>query len=228
MAKKNKITRKQLLKEPDEFLSFSAKLVQFISQYRYPLLIVVGAVIVSAMAISAIRYYGAKMERAAFSSLAAVKTEYRATLEKSGPADAYESVQSKIEQLIAKHGHRDGGRYARLFYANICYRNGQFKKAIDLYQQVLEDETVPFMRNQTLTSLGYAYEAIGDYQSAGNYYEMVSQSGVANLRAEALFNLSRMYMAMGQSDQSKAAIKRILQDHPESMYIDMINERLGS
>ena len=228
MAKKKKITRKQLLKEPDEFLTFSAKLVQFITQYRYPLLIAVGAIILGTLAVSAIRLYHHKMERSAFSAFAAVKAEYQSVLARSGPSDAYKAVQENIEQLIAKHGHRSGGKFARLFYANMCFRTGQYNKAIELYKQVLADETHPFIRNQTLNNLGYAYEATRDLQTAGTYFEKVTQNTSSELRAEALFNLSRIYFALGNPEKGAAVLKDISQGHPESMYIDLATERAGT
>ena len=227
MAKKKKVTRKQLLKEPDEFLTFSARLIQFITHYRFPILILISTLIIGAMAISGIRLYIHKMERLAFSSFAAAKNEYQSVSDQMGPSAAYKAIQGNIEQVIDRYGNRKGGKFALLFYANISYRNGDFKKAIDLYQQVLVGLSNPFIRSQVLTSLGYAHEANREYPAARNYFEMVSQSADPVLRGEALYHLSRIYDVMGESEKSRELLKKISQDHPKSVYIDLINERAG-
>ena len=227
MAKKKKITRKQLLKEPDEFLTFSAKLIQFTNRYRYPLLIVFATAILGAMAISAFRLYHNKMERLAFSSFAQVKSEYLSISDQKGPSTAYGAIKENIEQVIEKHGNRNGGKFTLLFYANISYQNGDYEKAIDLYQRVLRIVSNPFIRNQVYNSLGYVHEAKREFSEAIKYYEMVTQSSDPVLKGEALYHLSRIYDVLGNAEKSKEVLKRISQDHPRSMYIDLVNERVG-
>ena len=57
MAKKKKVTRKQLLKEPDEFLTFSTKLFNFVLKYKLQVLGALGGVILIVLAISGFSYY---------------------------------------------------------------------------------------------------------------------------------------------------------------------------
>ena len=38
MAKKKRVTRKELLKEPDEFMTFTGKLVQYVRDYQKQLM----------------------------------------------------------------------------------------------------------------------------------------------------------------------------------------------
>ncbi|UCG81064.1 MAG: hypothetical protein JSV60_01915, partial [Desulfobacterales bacterium] len=66
MAKKKRVTRKKLLKEPDEFLTFSAKAIQFIANNRRPVLGVVIGVLVVALAFAGFRYFSNLSERRAY------------------------------------------------------------------------------------------------------------------------------------------------------------------
>jgi hypothetical protein len=45
------------------------------------------------------------------------------------------------------------------------------------------------------------------------------------LQDEALFNLGVLYEKLGEQDKSEKAFNRIISDHPDSMYIDIVEER---
>ena len=167
------------------------------------------------------------MERLAFSAFAEVKNKYQSISEQESPSAAYGAIKPDIEKVIDKYGNRNGGKFALMFYANISYRNGEYNNAIDLYQRVLGDVSNPFIRNQVLTSLGYAHEANREYTASKKYYAMVSQSDEPVLKGEALYHLSRIYDVMGESEKSKEMLRKISKEHPKSMYIDLINERTG-
>ena len=77
MAKK-KITRKQLLKEPDEFLTLSTRLFRFVMENRGRVGVVMGGLLALAVAIAGFQYYQYRMGNRAFQELAEVRDRYAA------------------------------------------------------------------------------------------------------------------------------------------------------
>jgi len=228
MAKKKKVTRKQLLKEPDEFLTFSAKLFNFVLEHRTQALGALGGVILIVLAVSGFSYYSHKQASAAEAQLQKSWNQYEAIRNEKGPVEAYQAVGSEFDKLISEHGGRPGGKAARVILANICYNGGDIDKAITLYEASLDNFEDPFYRGQILNGLGYAHEAKKDYKKAIEYFEVTASGSSGVLKAEALFNLARLNGALGNSEKSADAYRKVISDYPDSLYADLVRERMGT
>lgn len=225
MAKK-KVTRKELLNEPDEFITYSAKLLQIIAAYKVQLLYAAGLLIVIGVAYSAASYFSFRSEGRAFAMLQKTMDTYQAALRKNGPEKAYKDTKDDFLKIIDKYSGNRGGKIARVEFANIINMSGDTDSAINLYNKALED----FSDNQTvkniiLSNLGYAYEQKKDLQSAVKHFEMIVSESDVFLKDEALFNLGRIYAAMGNKKMSRDAYKKIVSDFSDSFYLPIAKER---
>jgi tetratricopeptide (TPR) repeat protein len=81
--------------------------------------------------------------------------------------------------------------------------------------------------NLILSGIGYAYQQMGDHSSAAIYFEKVAQATDSNNRDEALFNLGMLYEKLGDTDKSHQAFKQFLSSYPNSMYFDIVEEKLS-
>ena len=57
MAKRKKVSRKKLLKEPDEFITFSGKLIQFGMQYKKEITYAVGGLVALIVLVQATAFF---------------------------------------------------------------------------------------------------------------------------------------------------------------------------
>jgi tetratricopeptide (TPR) repeat protein len=225
MAKK-KVTRKELLNEPDEFITFSAKLLKIIATYKTQMLYAAGLMLLIGVAYSAAGYFSLRSEGKAFAALQKAMDTYQAELRKNGPEKAYKETKDDFAKIIDKYSGNRGGKIARIEFANIINNAGDADGAIKLCNKALED----FSDNQTvkniiLSNLGYAYEQKKDLQSAVKYFEMIVSESDAFLKDEALFNLGRIYAAMGNIKMSRDAYKKIVSDFAGSFYLPIAKER---
>lgn len=228
MAKKPKKTRKELLKEPDEFMTISGKLIGFAVDHKTQISYAVGTIVVLALMISGYRFFSIRSENRAAALLDLSFAKYENNRADQSPEEAYANTSADFELILDKFGSKRSGKIARLTFANICYDAGKYEQAIELYQKSLQDfEKHPAIHDQILSSLGYAFEQREDYASAAGYFEKLSQTQQSTMRGEALFNLGRMYDKLGQTEKSKAAFKKILSDHQDFMYIDLVKEKLA-
>ena len=105
-----KITRKELLKEPDQFITFSGRLIAFGQRYGRQLTYAVVALLVLLAGYTAVRYFIARAENRAFALLDQYSAEYRQALPSKGPQAALEAVEKGFNGLVDTYGDRRAGR----------------------------------------------------------------------------------------------------------------------
>ena len=228
MAKKRKKTRKELLKEPDEFLTISSKLINLAIEYKTQLTYVLGIILVLAVIISGVRFFSIRAENNASALLEKSLLKYNSVKAEKKPAEVYGEVTADFQLIIDKYKGKESAKLARLTYANICYDAGKYEQAIELYKTAQTDfAKYPMILHQILSNLGYAYEQKEDYATAVSYFEKISSATEPILRDEALYHLGRLYDKLGQNEKSREAYNKILNDHQDFIYIDLVKERMS-
>lgn len=225
MAKK-KVTRKELFNEPDEFITFSAKLLKIMATYKVQLLYAVGLLILTGIIFSVISYFSFRSEGQAFAMLEKTMKNYEVSLKKNGPEKAFKEAKNDFVKIIDKYSGKRGGKIARIKLANLSIQAEDNDRAIELYSKALEDfSDDQTIKNSILNNLGYAYEGKNDLQSAVKYFEMIVSEPYTFLKDEALFNLGRIYAEMGNEKMSRDAYKKIVSDFAGSFYLPIAKER---
>ena len=227
MAKKRKKTRKELLKEPDEFLTISAKLINLAIMYKTHLTYALGVILVLAVIISGIRFFSIRGENKASELLDKSLTKYNSVKAEKQPAEVYDEVSADFQLILDKYNGKESAKLARLTYANICYDAGKYEEAIELYKTAqTEFAKHPMILNQVLSNLGYAYEQKGDFETAVIYFEKISSAPERIMRDEALYHLGRLYDKLGLKEKSREAYNKILNDHQDFIFIDLVKEQM--
>jgi tetratricopeptide (TPR) repeat protein len=226
MAKK-KLTRKELLKQPDEILTMSTRLFNLSVTYRYQLIAVLAGVIAIVAAITFVRYSSDRTEKAGFAQLQQNRQKYEAALQEKGPQAAYLQVQQDYETLLERYGGTRAGQLGKIAYASICYRGGDAQKALTLYRDALDHFEDPFIKNQIWIGMGYAYESLNNLEEAVEMFEKVDMDSDAFQKGEALYNLGRIYAALGREDKSREAYEKILSENAATIYLEMVKEQMG-
>jgi len=227
MAKKQKKTRKELLKEPDEFMTLSGKLIGFVVAYKNQLTYGLGIILALAIIISGIRFFSIRSENKASALLESNLIEYNSLRTDKKPDAVYDAVSGGFQNILQEYARKNTAKIARLIYANICYDAGKYQQAIDLYNTSLKDFTeYPMIQSQVLSSLGYAYEQQKDFATAVSYFEKITETPEQTLQGEALFHLGRLYNKLGQSEKSKEAYQKLVSDHPDFIYIELVKEKV--
>lgn len=226
MAKK-KITRKELLNEPDEFISFSARMLGIIAEYRLQILYFICALILIGVVLSGYGYFSRKSEREAFAMLQKVMTDYESSLKKDGSEKTINGVKDDLLKIINKYPGNHGGKMAGLELANVYYNAGDMDASIEQYGKALKSfNDNHAVKCRILSSLGYAYEAKNDFKSAITQFEMILSEPQNFMKDEALFNMGRLFAAMGDEKKSKEAYRKIVSDYKDSFYIEIAKERV--
>ena len=226
---KSKISRKQLLNEPDEFLTLSHRMIQFAIAHRSRLLAVLIGVVVLVFTLAGIGYVNRRAENKAFALLQKNVSQYQMALQTNGAQEAYRAVEKEFSTLVDNYARRQGGKLAGLHLADICFRAGEFDRALALYEKAQGNfEGQPFYQHLIWNCLGYVHQSRQDYDQAIGFFEKTATAAAAELQAEALFNLGQLYARTGRDQKRVEVLKKILADHSESIYVDIVREDLES
>ncbi|MBU4288534.1 MAG: tetratricopeptide repeat protein [Proteobacteria bacterium] len=228
MAKKRVTrSRKRQLEEPDKFISFSAKFLEFLTKYKFPLLSAGGVIFAVIIVISSVYYYSDRAENKASVMLTNSLTKYEKIKTEQGAVKAYQEVADDFNRILENRWGKDSAKLATVMYANICYNAGDFDTATELYNKALSVfENNPFIKNLILNGLAYSQEGKKDYNTAAKYLEMIMSEPDDTNKDETLFNLGRLYALMGNKEKSAEAFNKIITDYKDSNYTDLAKEKV--
>ena len=223
-----KISRKQLLREPDEFITTTGKLIQFFNTYRIQILGGFGAVFALLAIIAGYQYYSHRSTAQASTQLAQLQSQYETLLNDGDAPSAYQGVKTGMEELIEKYGRRTSGKIARILLGDYSYRAGQFEDAQGYYEEAAGSfDQGSIYANRLLCSLAYTYLAQGDTAKAREFFEKVTNATGILMADEVLFNLGIITASNGVSGPETKFWEQIVSDHPNSLYMEIAREKSG-
>jgi tetratricopeptide (TPR) repeat protein len=225
MAKMQRISRsrKRELVEPDKFITRTARLLNLFARHRRSVLLAVAAFFGIAAVLLGVRYFSQKADARAFVEYTHLAARHQAM----GPAAPAEQVlkglESDFQAFLDRHGKRQAGRMARLALADLYFRSGRVDDAQSVYER-LHQEVAPdaFAHWAGKNGAAYAYAAQGQVDKALAAFGELVDGPVSVFRADALYQLGRLYAAKGQGDKSRETYARLLNDYPGYVYADML------
>lgn len=226
MAKK-RVTRKQLLREPDEFITTTGKVIAWTRDHRDQLIYGTAAFVGLVILIMGWGYYQARKNQSATALLSKAMATYQAEGGENEAIKALDAVRSDFTQLVDKYGNQPSGRLGRVMYGHLCLAAKSLDDAIVHYQAALDDFDDTSMLNVILNGLGSAYFQKGEYPAAIEQFEKLVKSESPVLKDAALFHLGRLYDQLGRADESEKAYQQLHTDFPETSYARLVRDKIA-
>ena len=228
MAKQKRVTRKQLLKEPDEFITTTGRIIGWARQYTRQAAYAAGAFFLFLVVIAGYRYFSNSAENKAFLLLDQAVGNYEDTKSGMNALAAYESAREDFEYIIRKYDNTEGGKLATVVFAGISYDADDVERAIQLYETALtyfrSDSTY---QNFLWSGLGYAYEKNQDVRMAISCFEKIAGGEDPVVKDVALFNMGRLYHKLGDTAKSNQAYERLATEYTDSIYYQLAMEKVA-
>jgi tetratricopeptide (TPR) repeat protein len=227
MAKKKRVTRKELLKKPDEFLTFSAKAMAFAANNQKPILGVVIGVVVVALAFAGFRYFSNLSERKAYAVFEQGRSLYLAEISGDKTAPAQEEAAEQFEKVIKEYPSTKAARFTLLVYADMSYHRGDYQRAVELYQKALGAFSGEGAVQKLIWGgLAYAYEAKKDYKTAAEYLQRITETEDEFMKADACYNLGRIMEALNHQEKALEAYNKVVEAYPDSVGFQIAKEKV--
>jgi TolA-binding protein len=170
-------------------------------------------------------YSSAKTENRGSFVLTQLMGRYRAAVKIEGPEKAYVTTRKEFHAFLDTYSGQACGRFGRLAFAHICYRAGKLDAAASLYAQAMKDfPNSRMIKDMAACGLGYCYEEKGEYKKAVGLFKSVVKDPGAVMADEAMFTLGRLYGDLGEKGKRTEILKRLAEQHPDSIYQKIAQE----
>jgi predicted negative regulator of RcsB-dependent stress response len=226
---KNKISRKELLKSTDEFMSLSAKAITFVKEHKrlfdYLGMAVLGLIVIYMGAYAYIKYINKKGQEAYNT---AFYTAAKITDSAKDPA-AEKKVKALFESVIKDYGSSKSAKLALPEVASVDYDEKKYDQAIANYEAFLGkvSESDPY-KSLARLSLSVCYEEKGQLDKAIEPLEKIMEGTDDPIKEQAMLNLARVYRLSNKQDKSNEILKQFKEKFPKSAYIDLADSLLKS
>lgn len=228
---KEKLSRKELLRGPDEFLTFSGRALEFIKahpqQLRYAGIAI--AVIAAAYVVFFAWNRSINKEGQTAYNIAAQSLE-TVTMKPDADPSALKKSGELLADVIDNHGMSKVARLALPQAAHVNFLEKNYAEAVTLYERFLEDisEDTPYEYLTTL-ALAACHEAEGDLKTAiETLTPLVEMSSEIPFRESAVWNLARLYGLDNRPEEEKAILKEFVEKYDGSPFYAMAKAKLGS
>jgi predicted negative regulator of RcsB-dependent stress response len=217
MAPKKKISRKELLKKPDEFITTSNRIYNWISQNLRTVIGAAAALILAAAAVWGYTAYRSHQETQA-------RQQYFTAVELKEPDQKIKNLQAVTRDFPGTAGSDK----AWVSLGHLYFQKKEYPQAIQAYQTALSGGrfTVEF---QTLIreNLAYALEEKKDLKGAADLLAQIANGTNPLLKENASLNLARVYTKMGKTQEAKTTLQNFLKTYPNSNYAPLVRDRLA-
>jgi len=221
---KTKISRKEMLKKPDEFMTLTARAIEFVKghkrQFDYLGMAVLGLIIIY-LGINAYTKYINKKGQEAYN------TAYYAMVKNTGADKAatdYKKNEELFNDVINKYGMSKSAKLAIPELAYAKFEQKQYDEAISRYEEYLNkiSEDGPY-NSLTRLSLSTCYGQKGEYEKAVAPLEKIMEGPDDYIKEQAMLSLARVYRLAGKQDKSNEIIKQFKEKFPKSVFLDLVN-----
>jgi tetratricopeptide (TPR) repeat protein len=223
---KRKIRRKEL-KKPDEFITFSSRIISWCQDNVRIVVGVLASVAVLILITSAVFLFKARRETKARDLYEEALSLYQVESSTNAGAANYSMATAKLEEVKQRYHSTRVAINALMDMGNIYFQEGDYEKAIICYTDFLQrtDASHP-LYEQALESLGETYEAKGSWQEAVEVYQRLASEGTPVYQAQAQLYLGRVYEAMGDQQKAMTHYDNYLNDSPALIFGEWIRVKL--
>jgi predicted negative regulator of RcsB-dependent stress response len=208
MAKKT--SRKQLLKSPDEFLTFSEKVVLYARDHSKPFKIA-GAVVAAALVIylGITTYLGYVNKK----GVAAYNTAYAELVKAMGENPEKRDLKKPEDLFRGVMENYGSARVSRLAPPQVAYLKFQEKKydeAISLYKAFLKESQDTTYRSLARLAVAACYEEKGDMAAAIEELKEITAGPTDAFKEQAMLGLARVYRLSNQNEKAREVLKEFI------------------
>ncbi len=229
MAEK-RVTRKELLKEPDEFLTTTAAAIKFVREN--PKTTIIGCIIVVACLLAVLGYFAYQKygNLASHEKFEKIFQEYQALdLSPQPPSeDQLNLLAARFAELARDYPSFPAGELALLYEGHVLYKKKDFKGALDCYTKMQGTSMARTgLGPLILYHIAMTRMALNEYEQAAQLFDQLSKDTNSPYRREAFAAIARIYESTGKNKEAVQAYRQYLKMFPEAPDAAFVKARIA-
>jgi predicted negative regulator of RcsB-dependent stress response len=225
MAKR--VTRKELLKEEDEFTTFSGRAILFFKEHTRQLNYVMIGVAAVAVISVAFNFFTGRMNKKGQEAYNQAFYSLTPDME-SGATEVPPQAEEAFQRVLDDFGHSRVSWLARSQLARLKFQEGEYDDAISLYQEFSKAASdKPLYQSMARLALAACYEAKGEYEKAIEFLAEVTTNPEDTFKEQAMLDLARVYRLSDQEDKSKEILSAFVEDYETSPFLPFAKAHLN-
>jgi predicted negative regulator of RcsB-dependent stress response len=227
MAKK-KLSRKELLKNTDEFLTLSGKVALYVSEnMRQVKLVGIGLAVIAVAYISIWGYMKHTNQKGQEAYNVAYDTLAQSLQNEDAGEDDMKKSEVLFEAVISDYSMSKAADLALAQVGHAKFTNKQYDAAIDYYEEfrakASDNEAYETL---TLLALAACHEAKGEMKKAAGILDGIMETSTNPFRENAMLNLERIYRLDNQPEKADEILKTFAKEYGNSPFLPMVKARI--
>lgn len=223
-----KVDRKQLLNQPDEFLTASDKAVKWAQENLKTVIIVLSIIVVALALVVGWQIYGDYRTRVAADALAPAMTDFAKALSASSDDKATQAAEKALVKVMDDYGSTPSGRQARFALGSLELEHGRWDKALETFQRLTGDKDLaPELLPLAWRGKAQALEGLKKYQDSAQAYAKAAELSGPNLAASFRMSQARALAEGGDKSGAEAIYREIIEKGKDPVNVQVAKELLA-
>lgn len=229
MAEK-KISRKELLKEPDEFLTYTGKTLKYIREHPRQAM-AAGAVIALVIACGlGFYYYQYARERKSHELVQQAIRAYDAISQgkQQSSSEKLDQLLASFEYIASTYPSFLAGEQATLYSGHVLFLKKEYPRALEKYQRLQSSKMAQKgLAPLILYHIGRTCLAMNQYDKAVVIFDQLAKDPDSPYRREAYGNIARIYEMMDKKKEAVQSYRQYLKIFPEAPDASFVKSRIA-
>ena len=222
MARKRVLLNKNVT---NQSIPWNERALSLLEENRQNLLYLVGGVLVLFLIFAGITLYSKNYETGALRIFTEANALYN--IERgSEEARDYKTTLEAFEKIEISYPRSKVAPFAHMYLGEIYYRTGEFSKALENYNMLIQDNPDESLTIFAQYGMGKTYESMGKNDDALKYYEIVSKRN-SSLGTIILMDLGRLMEKMKRTEDAKRKYQEFIDMNPDSPFTTEIVYRMS-
>lgn len=217
MAKRLKISRKDLFKEQDQFLSTSDKVIHYFMDNRATVIGVIAAIVIAGSSFLGFKYYNETQtlrDEAFYFEITKI-------------VDSTDSSASDAKAFLEKMGDGPQKDRASLLLGDMHFQNQEYDKAEAYYSAVMSHSSPSDISYQMAqVSLAYSHESRKDYKKAISLFKSVIDANTGFPLFEVYWSLSKCHELNNDVSNALLILREMQIKFSRNPQVDRIEARI--
>jgi predicted negative regulator of RcsB-dependent stress response len=221
-----KISRKELLKKEDEFITFSSRMIILAKEHSRELKFLgVGVLCILLVYLGIytyLRYINTKGQDAYNIAYYAINKNMASEKDQ----DSIKKSEELFNEVIDKYGISGAARLAIPELAYLKFSQKQYDEAISKYQEYLDKAPDSLYQSLAETATAVCYEEKGDLDNAIKTLEHLNSGPDDFFKEQAMLSMARIYRLKGKGEKSNEILKEIIEKFKNSQFLSLAKAQI--